>query len=497
MAGDDEPASLTRRGWLVGAAGTLAASALGCGESTVAPPASAVGDEEVSAGSEAPPLVEAEAVAEAEARPSDRPESGPESVAEASAAFPASVACGEATTSSGLFWTLYTGGAPLELVVWQMEADAYGAVVHAGPVTPGDGGYVRVEVATLSPGRRHRYAFFEQDASGTRIARSPIGTVRAALAPDAREPLRFGAVACIQQRQPIGTIGHAGARGDLDAFFFLGDFVYTDDHRGEGPARTLAGYRGKYRLNLDRPEMRALRASTGVVVTWDDHEFVNDLDPERVDPARRDAALDAFFEHQPVHRDPAQPARIWKSLRWGSTAEIFVLDCRTERLPSTRRTPHAQYVSRAQLDWLKGALSASTATFKLLLNSVPISEFPPAFDGLADRWEGYAAQRTEILRHIDQAGITGVLWIAGDFHLACSQRVAPHGLGSGQTEILVGPGAQDGEPLARTLRPPRFDFGDDTNNYAVLELDPAAGTVRAQWVRADGTHLAEQTFTLA
>lgn len=487
-------ARVTRRDVLAYAAGTIVATALGCSPDAPMPGGDAGASPDAAASGDSGSLVDASA--EPDAGPPVEP---PETTDESLASFPAAVAAGEATPSSALFWTLYAGSAPLELVVWRMEGDAYGPVVHRGPVTPGDGGYVRADVGTLSAGARHRFAFFELDASGARVARSAIGRVRAAIADDALEPLRFGAVSCISQRRPIATIGHAGGRDDLDAFLFLGDFVYTDDTAdGMIAATTLAQYRDKYRLNTDRPEMRALRASTGTIATWDDHEFDNDLDPERLDPARRAAAVQAFFDHQPVRRDDAFPERIWKSLRWGRTAEIFVLDCRLERLPSTRRSASAQYVGRAQMDWLKAGLVASSATFKLILSSVPISDFPGVFDvQQGDRWEGYDAQRREILQHVEDRAIPGVLWVSGDFHLASAQRLAPSGLGSTQREILVGPGAQSGNVLAGTLGPPQFDFGSTTNNYTVLELDPGAGTVRCVWVRGDGSTLEDRTYTLA
>jgi len=177
-------------------------------------------------------------------------------------------------------------------------------------------------------------------------------------------------------------------------------------------------------------------------------------------------------------------------MRWGRTAEIFVLDSRRERRPSTRTTPAAEYLSRAQMDWLKAALTASDAVFKIIMNSVPIADFPGAFDfAQNDRWEGYAAQRTEILRHIDDGAISGVLWVAGDFHLASAQRVSNSGPGMTQTEILAGPGAQNGNILARFLGGDQFDFATSDNNYTVIELDPSTGVARVWWIDGGGSTL--------
>jgi alkaline phosphatase D len=326
----------------------------------------------------------------------------------------------------------------------------------------------------------------------TRTGRSPIGRFRTPPAADALVPLRIGAVSCVSNTRAIGTLGHAGTREDLALFAFLGDTTYNDG------AQTLSEYRTEWRSNLDRPEYRALRASTSALATWDDHEFDNDFNPESMPPAQSAAAVRAFFDHQPLRRDAASPDRVWKSVRWGRTAEIFVLDCRNERRPSTRMTPTAEYVSRDQMAWLKTALVDSTATFKLILNSVPISDFPGLFDvQQQDRWEGYAAQRTEILSHIDDQGITGVLWVAGDFHLASAQRVATSGPGASQIEVLVGPGAQSGNPLAIGLGGAQFDFATGTNNYSVLDLDPTTGSITIRWIDASGATIQMQSYTVA
>ena len=147
--------------------------------------------------------------------------------------------------------------------------------------------------------------------------------------------------------------------------------------------------------------------------------------------------------------------------------------------------------------WLKDGLRRSDAKFKLLMNSVPISDFPGFFDvAPEDRWEGYPAQREEILRFIDDEGIGGVLWVAGDFHLASVQRVSVGGAGQGQNEILVGPGAQVGNPLAigLSLRE-QFDWSSTRNNYTIISLDPVAETISLEYMGADALGNPESLHT--
>lgn len=417
------------------------------------------------------------------------PVAPPEGVAE-SAAFSLGLASGDVAADAAVLWTHHAGDAPLELAVWQMEGDVYVREVARTMVARADGGFVHVDVSGLSPGARYRYAFFEMEA-GVRKARSPIGRFRAALPADALEPIWLGAVACTSNGRAFETLSRAGARTDLDVFLLIGDTTYNDG------ARTREAYRTRWQQNLATPGYRALRAATSLVATWDDHEFDNDWDPETIDPDQSKDAKGAFFEHLPLRRINGAPDRLWRQHTWGKTLEIFALDCRAERKPSTRNRPDAEYLSRAQMDWLKAGLSSSQAVFKVIVNSVPIGSFPGAFQfANRDRWEGYPAQRTEILEHIDDNAIGGVLWVSGDFHLGSIGRVAKAGVGARQLEVLAGPGGQVANPLYTSLNAPQFDWATGTNNYAAMRFDPATRQVRVMFHDANDDIIADRTYAL-
>lgn len=413
----------------------------------------------------------------------------PTQLTEASA-FRLGVASGDVRADSALLWTRYDGLLPLRLAVWRMDGERYAEQIAEVPAMVEDGGFIHAEVAGLLPSTRYRYAFFETVA-GVRTSRSPIGRFRTAPGAMSMEPLLVGACSCTKNGSSFGTIERAGEREDLDVFLLLGDTTYNDS------ANSLPEYRAKWEENLATPGYKALRARTSVVATWDDHEVDNDWNPESYDPQHLDRARRAFFENLPVR--PEAPGRVWRTVSWGRTMEIFVLDCRAERKPSTRRDAGAEYLSRAQMDWLKVSLSTSTAVFKLIMNSVPITTFPGFFDLSAnDRWEGYAAARTEILTHIDSAPITGVIWLAGDFHMASVGRVSESGPGSRALEVLAGPGAQLPNLLAGTLRNrPQFDWADSKDNYATLRLDPMTREARVVHHAADGSVLHDRTYVVS
>jgi alkaline phosphatase D len=396
------------------------------------------------------------------------------------------VSAGDISGTRAVIWTQYKGTAPLAALVYRMNGDTY--VEQHGPfaVTPSDAGFVHVALEELEPGARYRYVFVELEGD-TRIARSMIGRFRAAIDDNATEVLTFGAVACTDKSKPLSVLSRAAERKDLDAFLFVGDNAYCDG------AKTITEYRKEYLDHFGRADHMAIRMATGMYITWDDHEVTNDFNPESIDKTQLDNAFRAFFEHAPVVE--TSPRRIWRSARWGKTVEVFVLDCRSERRPSTRGSDNPQYISAEQMTWLKTSLASSPAVFKILMNSVPITNMPNVWDAYpSDRWEGYSKQRIEILKYIDDAGIKGVLWLSGDFHLAFISNVATSGPGSTQREVLAGPGSQSSNPLLSSLTAPQFSYKTGTNNYTTLKLDPVGKSITVGYHDAEGVELHSESF---
>jgi len=259
-------------------------------------------------------------------------------------------------------------------------------------------------------------------------------------------------------------------------------------------ARTADQYRAKYAENFASDGFRRMFREAGLYSTWDDHEVDNNWNAERVDATLLATARSAYFEHRAQRRHPTDPDRIWRSARWGATLELFILDCRGERRPSTRTTRSAVYLSRAQMDWLKDGLARSTARFKVIANSVPIADMPFTFLGGEDRWEGYDAARDEILDHITGRGIRGVWWVSGDFHLGAVGKLEPSGARSAMRDLIVGPGGQFPNPLFLSLLPPQWDFTTGENNYVTLRADPARNELTVRFINGAGRVIFERTY---
>ncbi len=406
--------------------------------------------------------------------------------------FPIGVMAGDATDTSVMFWTRYDGDGAVTLRVLEMDGSRITAVRFNGRVTPSGAGFVRAIVTGLRANRQHLYAFLVGPPERP-TGRSAVGRVQTALGADALRPIVFAGTSCTNQsKRPFPVLQHAGSRTDLDFFIHAGDHTYTD--HGDN-AITLAQYRTKYVENWSSAGLRALHRSTGMYLTWDDHEVANNWNPEAIGAARLAAARQAFFEHRATRHDAADPNRIWRSFRWGRTAEIFILDCRSERRPSTRSSNPSHtsvYISRAQMDWLKAGLRASPCVFKFIVNSVPIVDRGGAG---SDNWNGYASQRREILNHIANHGLRGVVWLSGDVHFGGVCQVEDTGPWSNIWEVVMGPAGadRDGRPDIRPSQWPVLVYG--VHNYTVLRADPTTRTLSVEFINAAGNRIAGSAWS--
>ncbi len=112
-----------------------------------------------------------------------------------------------------------------------------------------------------------------------------------------------------------------------------------------------------------------------------------------------------------------------------------------------------------------------------------------------DRWEGYAAQRNELLDFITGNEIDDVYFLGGDFHIGFVAHVEPSGPANRIWEIAVGPGANGPNPLALALTAPQFDFRTDgfgTEFVTVLEFDPVASSVHVLFTNTAGEVLFDE-----
>ncbi|HEY8375229.1 MAG TPA: alkaline phosphatase D family protein, partial [Nannocystis sp.] len=383
----------------------------------------------------------------------------PDAIAEDLQRFPCAVMAGAMRPESVLIHSFSEQPEPALLRVWQ-PGDTPGTVrlVRELEVAPDEHGYLRALVDGLCPGQWYRYGFFAT-AEGEPVARGILGEFRTALAPTAKEPLTVAISACNHIENAPWPALRTTSDEYYDVFLHLGDMAYND---GE---MSLADFRANWKAHFlvdhdgERGGFALAYARAGLYCTLDDHEVANNFDPETVDPQRFQDAMTAYFEAVPI-TDAPNGFRVWQSFRWGLTAEFIVLDCRTERKPSTRNTDDPIYIGKEQMAWLKERLLTSPCHFKIVLNSVPITNMPGLWDVLPeDRWEGYAAQRAELLDFIAAQDIRNVWFVAGDFHTCFISQVEPGAGGVlGKTREIAVTGGNSFF-LGDFFPQPQFSFG--------------------------------------
>jgi alkaline phosphatase D len=249
--------------------------------------------------------------------------------------------------------------------------------------------------------------------------RSAIGRFRTA--PTRATPFRFAWSADMDAEfQPFALLdGIAALRPDF--FLMLGDSVYAD-RPADRFVPTLAHYRAKHRENRADAALQRLLATAPTFATWDDHEVQDNFD--RTHPALA-AGRRAFRDYW-----PGRPAGLlYRRLSWGPALDVFMLDCRSYRSPvADADGPAKTMLGAEQKRWLEQQLAASTATFKLLVSSVPF-----LVPGTSDEWAKYRTERDALLAFIRRARVRNVVIVSGDFHVAYEEEQA------GVHEFVAGP----------------------------------------------------------
>ena len=400
----------------------------------------------------------------------------PDAVAQSDLVFPMAVMSGEMTPSSVILTTHIPDAQTKRLKVWR-PTETNGNVI----LVKDQDGYVKETLDDLCPGTWYRYAYFDGDPDAP-SSRSVVGEFRTAFDEDTLEPLTVAITSCTYTGGPWPAL-QAMYDEYYDAILHLGDQIYNDDVYAAGG--TLEQYRQNWITQLSHPDYKTYYSRSGLYVTWDDHEVTDngDFDRRTADPvevAKRDNALDSFFELMPVAMS-RQSFQLWRSFRWGKTAEIIVLDCRYERKPS-----QGIYISPEQMAFLKDRLLNSTAQFKIVMNSVPITNMPLVWDIAAnDRWEGFPNQRNEVRDFINDNDIGNVWWISGDFHV-CFVSTLESGAGDRfgqQYEITTTTGNTN--PAGFLLGGAQFPYGVSDPRGCILTFDPQSDTVNVRFIDPD------------
>jgi phosphodiesterase/alkaline phosphatase D-like protein/predicted AlkP superfamily pyrophosphatase or phosphodiesterase len=384
--------------------------------------------------------------------------------------FPSGVASGDTTQTSTVLWTRSQTPGTVKFE-YSTKADFSSiagtkSATVTNPLQP-----VKVDVSGLSANTDYFYR--ATDATGA----SATGKFSTAAAVGQLTGLKFGVSGDWRgELAPYPAISNADD-AKLKFFVTLGDTIYADvaspavknpNGSEKSQVTTLAEYRTKqaevYTSRYGQNTLGDLRTSTSILSTIDDHEVTNDFAGGQ-DLAKSTAAqqalygaktglvndsplfengLQSFQDYNPIrdltYNTPNDTRtdgerKIYRYNTFGSDAANFVLDARsfrdTELADVANLSDQAQVgnflaaafdpkrtmLGKQQLEDLKRDLLQSQQdgiTWKFIEIPEPIQNIGVL--AAADRFEGYAAERTEILKFINENNITNVVFVSADIH---------------------------------------------------------------------------------
>ena len=249
----------------------------------------------------------------------------------------------------------------------------------------------------------------------------------------------------------------------FDFIFHYGDYIYEypliprpgvktpwpiirvmPDEPGE--CLTLDDYRHRYALYKLDADLQAAHASAPFIMSFDDHEVVNDWAGEATvkqvprEPflLRRAAAFQAWYEHLPLRR--AQMPRghdvlAHRRLMCGDLLTINVLDTRQYRIGTScgarvmagcadALEPNRTMLGEAQERWLYNSFN-QPLRWTLLAQQVPIMRAdrnpdPAIFAPSMDKWDGAVVARDRLFAAVAQSRLSNLIVVDGDVHFNCA-----------------------------------------------------------------------------
>jgi alkaline phosphatase D len=355
-----------------------------------------------------------------------------------------------------ILWTRVEGA---ERVDWHLVAASDGmgsASVRTGRLEVDDEhGCVSVDVDGLRPGTEYRYWFTVDGHS------SPVGSTRT-LPDGSPAQWRLALLCCADYSIHHLTVHRRIAEEPVDLVVHLGDYIYETDGKGErtlDPDRTcvtLGDYDRRYAQVRRDPATLALHAAHPMVAIWDDHDVADnawsggakahDTDEHGPWSERLRAAAIARQRWLPARlADPADPTRLWRSVRAGDLAELVLTDTRIAGRDQQAGDPGASPVDDPdrsllggpQRRWLEERIRDRSSRWCLLETQVVMSpmRLPVAADGTllagapsgygivdgdavcTDEWDGYPVERARVARWLADRGGDAVV-ISGDVHSA-------------------------------------------------------------------------------
>lgn len=379
----------------------------------------------------------------------------------ANPAFPEGVLAGVPRGDGATLWTrvprgLLDGDGTLALLVSRREDLSRPEIVTTVTVRQAADGAAHFQASGLRAGEEYFYQFRGQQNA------SEVGRFRTRRPLDSAQPVRIGFFTCQSFGEGYYAAHRHLAAEELDLVVCLGDYVYEATEPGPhgidpfAYPQTLDHMRQKYEFYRSDKVLRDMHARHAFLPMWDDHEFRNNYDTvnwtfpaEPLFQEKKRWAWQAWFEHMPVPRFAGDPTRTYRSMRLGRTVELFATDSRQFRddqpcgdneltgpkLCGEADDPGRTLLGGPQKAWLLDGLANSRARWKVLANQNMLMGMIAGDQGeraWLDTWDGYGAERTELLSTIAEQ-VPNTVVVTGDDHDTYAAELWNTGFAPGST----------------------------------------------------------------
>ncbi|WP_136669269.1 alkaline phosphatase [Flavobacterium sp. H122] len=195
-----------------------------------------------------------------------------------------------------------------------------------------------------------------------------------------------------------------------DIMLWGGDNIYLR----EADWDSKTGVYHRYTHTRSIKEIQPLLARAQNFAIWDDHDFgPNDADRSYYFKNVTQKAFKDFWANKSYGLDAAQSQGTFSTFNWGD-AQFFLLDDRFFKSPNDRVTGQRTLLGKEQLEWLIDALSASKASFKIIVIGGQVLNSAAKYEN----YETYPEEKEYLLSEIEKNKVRGVLFISGDRHFS-------------------------------------------------------------------------------
>jgi len=252
-----------------------------------------------------------------------------------------------------------------------------------------------------------------------KLADQVAASIRLALVPKA-EPIvsriMFGS--CIKQDKPMPIL-QTIARQSPEVFIFLGDNIYGD-------TEDMSVLHAKYELLAADPGFQALRNSSRILATWDDHDYgINDGGADYLMRQESERIFEQFWYGDKPAASRTRPG-IYEAQVFGppgKRVQVILLDTRYFRSPLKKGDkrvggswvpdddPTKTMLGEAQWMWLEQQLR-QPAEVRIIASSIQFI----AEDAGQETWSNLPHERQRMIDLLADTKANGVVFISGDRH---------------------------------------------------------------------------------